>query len=32
MSKLRFMDELGHLHIPVINLDDDQREEELRHA
>ncbi|MCB2261394.1 MAG: UPF0175 family protein [Candidatus Thiosymbion ectosymbiont of Robbea hypermnestra] len=29
MSKLRFMDELGRMKIPVINLDDDQIQEEL---
>jgi len=29
MSKLRFMDELGRMEIPVINLDDDQIQEEL---
>ena len=32
MSKIRFMDELGRLKIPVINLDDDQIQEELSHA
>jgi predicted HTH domain antitoxin len=31
MNKLHFLDELGRLHIPVINLADDQIEEELRH-
>ncbi len=30
MSKLRFMFELGRLHVPVINLDDDQIADELR--
>jgi len=29
MSKLRFMDELGRMEIPVINLDDNQIQEEL---
>jgi len=29
MSKLRFMDELDRMKIPVINLDDDQIQEEL---
>lgn len=32
MSRIRFMDELGHLHIPVINLEDDQLQDELRDA
>jgi len=32
LSKLRFMDELGILQIPVINLDDDQIKDELRDA
>lgn len=32
MSKLRFMDELGQLEIPTINLDTDQIEEELQYA
>lgn len=30
MNKPQFMYELGRLHIPVINLDDDQIAEELR--
>ena len=30
MRKLRFMDELAQLKIPVINLDDEQIQEELR--
>ena len=30
MSKVRFMDELGRMGVPVINLDDDQIKEELR--
>jgi predicted HTH domain antitoxin len=30
MSKVRFVDELGRLHIPVINLDDTEIQEELR--
>lgn len=30
ISKLRFLDELAHYRIPVINLDDDQIEDELR--
>ena len=30
MAKLRFMDALGDLHIPVINLDADQVADELR--
>lgn len=29
MNKIRFMDELGRLRIPVINLDDDQIKDEL---
>ncbi|CAK8713707.1 MAG: putative antitoxin, contains HTH domain [Candidatus Electronema aureum] len=32
MSKLRFMEELERMGIPVINLDDGQIEEELRDA
>ncbi len=32
LSKLRFMDELGRLGIPVINLDDDQIQDELSGA
>jgi predicted HTH domain antitoxin len=32
LSKLRFMDELGLLQVPVINLADDQIEDELRDA
>ena len=32
MSKIRFMDELGRLKIPVINLDDDQIQDELNNA
>ena len=31
-KKLEFMDELGRMGIPVINLDDDQIREELEHA
>ncbi len=30
LPKLRFMDELGRLEIPVLNLDDDQIADELR--
>ncbi len=30
ITKLRFMDELARLEIPVINLDDDQIDDELR--
>lgn len=32
MSKIKFMDELGNMQIPVINLDDDQIQEELENA
>ena len=32
MGKLAFMDELGRMEIPVINLDDEQIREELRNA
>jgi predicted HTH domain antitoxin len=32
MNKLQFMDELGRLHIPVVNLADDQIQDELRDA
>jgi predicted HTH domain antitoxin len=32
MSKLRFMDELGTLRVPIINLDDDQIGDELLDA
>ncbi len=32
MSRLRFMDELGRLEIPVINLDHERIQEELRNA
>jgi predicted HTH domain antitoxin len=32
MSKLTFMDELGRMGIPVINLDDDQIQDELNNA
>jgi len=32
MPKLRFMDEVGHLSVPVINLDDEQILDELRNA
>ena len=32
MQKLHFMDEMGRMGIPVINLDDDQIEQELRNA
>ena len=32
MTKLNFMNEIGRLGIPVINLDDDQIEDELRTA
>ena len=30
LPKLRFMDELGRLEVPVLNLDDDQIADELR--
>ena len=30
MGKVRFTDELGRMHIPVINLDDAETQEELR--
>ena len=30
MGKLHFMDELGRMKVPVINLDDDQIADELR--
>ncbi len=30
MNKVRFMFELGRLHVPVMNLDDDQIADELR--
>jgi len=30
MGKIRFMDELGRIGIPVINLDDDQIKDELQ--
>jgi predicted HTH domain antitoxin len=32
MQKLNFMDEMGRMGIPVINLDDDQIREELKNA
>ncbi|MFZ5569135.1 MAG: UPF0175 family protein [Thermodesulfobacteriota bacterium] len=32
MTKLHFMDELGRMEIPVINLDDDQIRDELKNA
>jgi predicted HTH domain antitoxin len=32
MEKLNFMDEMGRIGIPVINLDDDQIREELKNA
>ncbi len=32
LSKLRFMDELARLKVPIINLDDDQIADELRDA
>lgn len=32
MSKLKFMDEVGRMGIPVINLDDDQIKDELENA
>ena len=32
MPKLNFMDELGRMGIPIINLDDDQIRDELRNA
>ncbi len=32
MSKIAFLDELGRSRIPVINLDDDQIQDELRDA
>lgn len=32
MQKLNFMDEIGRMGIPVINLDDDQMKQELRNA
>ena len=32
MHKVHFMDELGRMGIPVINLDDDQILDELRNA
>ncbi len=32
MNKMQFMDELGHMEIPVINLDDDQILDELQNA
>ena len=32
MSKLTFMDEIGRMGIPVINLDDDQIKDELSNA
>jgi len=32
MEKLNFMDEMGRIGIPVINLDDDQIKEELKNA
>ena len=32
MEKLNFMDEIGRMGIPVINLDDDQINEELKNA
>jgi len=32
MKKLNFMDELGRIGIPVINLDDDQINDELKNA
>lgn len=32
MDKLAFMDELGRMEIPVINLDDEQIQDELRNA
>jgi predicted HTH domain antitoxin len=32
MEKLNFMDEMGRMGIPVINLDDDQIKDELKNA
>ncbi len=32
MNKMQFMDELGRMEIPVINLDDDQILDELQNA
>ena len=32
MGKVRFMDELGRLHIPVIDLDEVETQEEMRAA
>jgi predicted HTH domain antitoxin len=32
MPKLDFMNEIGHMRIPVINLDDDQIKDELKNA
>ena len=32
MSKIRFMDELGRMGVPVINLEKDQIQDELRDA
>jgi len=32
MQKLNFMDEMGRMRIPLINLDDDQIREELKNA
>jgi len=32
MNKIKFMDELGRMEIPVINLDDDQITDELKNA
>jgi predicted HTH domain antitoxin len=32
MTKMQFMDELGRMEIPVINLDDDQILDELQNA
>jgi predicted HTH domain antitoxin len=32
MSKINFMDEMGRMGVPVINLDDDQIKDELKNA
>ncbi len=32
MGKIQFMDELGRMKIPVINLEDDQIQDELKNA
>jgi predicted HTH domain antitoxin len=32
MSKVHFLDELGRIGVPIINLDDDQIQDELRDA